>query len=225
VQVLQSTATRSFIQIRVPSVNLDTVVSFDNNFANFTETGNARTLEHVITFGLSYVSLGVWAHADEGPFRLPQNLTAYAFGFETPAAGMPTTGTALYSGTGTVRGLVLIPDGVHIGGTQLTGNASLTANFGNGSIAGAFTGMSANDGSSVTSWNDVSLNASIVAGTNFFNGTTQATTQPSTPYALKGTATGFVNGGFYGPNAENLGAIWSLRDGTGAAIGGVAAGR
>ena len=34
-----------------------------------------------------------------------------------------------------------------------------------------------------------------------------------------------INGGFYGPNAENLGAVWTLSngDGTGVAMGGVGA--
>jgi hypothetical protein len=82
-------------------------------------------------------------------------------------------------------------------------------------------------GSPTSAWNDVSVNASIAAGTNKFSGRTAVTSQGSTtsPYALKGSATGHIDGAFYGPNAQNLGAIWSLSDGTASAIGVVAAGR
>jgi hypothetical protein len=42
---------------------------------------------------------------------------------------------------------------------------------------------------------------------------------------LSGSATGHIDGGFYGPAAQNVGAIWSLSDGTTSVIGGIAARR
>jgi hypothetical protein len=36
---------------------------------------------------------------------------------------------------------------------------------------------------------------------------------------LSGGATGHIDGGFYGPNANELGAVWSLTDSGSMAIG------
>lgn len=72
-------------------------------------------------------------------------------------------------------------------------------------------------------WNDVSLNASIAPGTSRFSGSTAATSAPGTGFSLAGSATGHIDGAFYGPAAQNLGAVWSLSDGTGSAIGVIAA--
>jgi C-lobe and N-lobe beta barrels of Tf-binding protein B len=219
-----SSATSSIIRLFVPAINLQQVVTVPGNLAVPAGGGSigGGGKHDTFTYGLSYVSLGLWAHSDQGPFHRPESLTAYAIGYETPASAVPATGTAVYSGNGTVRGVVLLPQGVHVGGAELVGNASLTANFGTGSISGTFTGITADDGARVTPWNDISVNASIVAGTNGFNGTTQATTSPSAPYALRGTAAGSINGAFYGPNVENIGAVWSLSDGIASAVGGLA---
>jgi hypothetical protein len=100
------------------------------------------------------------------------------------------------------------------------GSASFSANFGSGQVTGNFTKMQA-PGSQA--WNDVSLTASISAGTNRFNGSTAATSAPGTPISLSGSATGQINGAFFGPAAQNLGAVWSLSDGSGSALGTVTA--
>ena len=73
-------------------------------------------------------------------------------------------------------------------------------------------------------WNDVSITANIAAGSNTFNGTTAAASAPGLPMSLSGSAVGKINGAFFGPAAQNLGAVWSLSDGTGSAIGTVVAG-
>ncbi len=70
---------------------------------------------------------------------------------------------------------------------------------------------------------DVSVAASIAAGTNKFNGSTAVTSAPPGPFSLNASASGSINGAFYGPAAQNLGAIWTLSDGTTSAIGGVVA--
>jgi hypothetical protein len=62
-------------------------------------------------------------------------------------------------------------------------------------------------------------------GTNRFRGATAVASTPSGLFTLSGTATGSITGAFYGPTAQNLGAIWTLSDGTTSAIGGVLAGR
>jgi hypothetical protein len=145
---------------------------------------------------------------------------------------MPTTGTADYSGAGTVHGVVIFPNAPGIqpatGTVLLVGDAHLSANFATGAITGGFTNVTTYDYFFPPSaWNDVSVNARIAAGTNKFGGSTADTSQLSTTssYTLKGSATGHIDGAFYGPSAQNLGATWSLSDGTASAIGVVAAGR
>jgi hypothetical protein len=76
-----------------------------------------------------------------------------------------------------------------------------------------------------TPWNDVSVNASIAAGTNKFTGTTAVTSVPEGMFSLNSSATGSINGAFYGPAAENLGAVWTLSDGKNSAIGAVSGNR
>jgi hypothetical protein len=103
-----------------------------------------------------------------------------------------------------------------------SGTPSISVNFGSGSVSGSFTQMRMSN--SLQPWNDVSVAGNIAMGTNKFSGTTAATSAPGTLMSLSGSATGSINGAFYGPAAQNLGAVWSLSDGTGSALGTVVAG-
>jgi hypothetical protein len=109
----------------------------------------------------------------------------------------------------------------------LQGDANLNVDFASGHVTGKLTNISANDPCSgyTSPWNDVSVNATLAPGTNKFGGSTGAASQPTSPFALKSTATGNINGAFYGPATNNLGALWTLTDGTLSASGGIAAAR
>lgn len=218
VTIVASSATSTSFQLVIPSVNINVSYTFDRGVGDSAFSG------------LSYVTLGLWQAAVAGNLT---SITALAFGYETPANAMPTTGTANYSGVGTVHGVVIYPLGV---GEQpaafavpLTGDAHLSANFATGAVTGGFTKITAEGDYDygASAWNDVSVNASIAAGTNKFSGSTAVTSPGSGigSVSLKGSATGHIDGAFYGPSAQNLGAIWSLSDGTASAIGTVAAGR
>ena len=179
--------------------------------------------------GLSYALLGEWGQREDHAGTL-QSVTEFIFGYETPASAMPTSGQASYNGQ--VEGTVFASVAGHIMQTILLyGSAGLSVNFSSDAITGAFTQMKlavvSSDGrpASPYPWNDVSVNASIATGTNKFSGTTAVTSAPQNPFSLQGSATGTISGGFYGPTAQNLGAIWTLSDGTASAIGGVAASR
>ena len=52
-----------------------------------------------------------------------------------------------------------------------------------------------------------------------FTGTTAATTSPGTVGSMSSSATGTFAGAFFGPSAQELGAVWTLHDGTSTAIG------
>lgn len=173
-------------------------------------------------FGLEYTALGAWLE----PTFTPPNTTGYfAFGYETPVSNVPTSGTGTYAGNGTVVGTVLRPDGDTVDEAVVGGDAALTADFGTGAISGTFTNMHSYTSTNTDVWNDVSVTGAIGAGTNSFSGSTQTTNAPAGHYALKDTATGHIDGDFYGPNADELGAVWTLSngDGTGSAIGAVGA--
>ena len=86
-----------------------------------------------------------------------------------------------------------------------------------------------------TPWNTVSITATISGiTTNTFLGATSTVAGPAAnPLSFAANATGKINGGFYGPTANEVGAIWTLYDpgtpanpGAGkAAFGGFAAGK
>lgn len=212
ITLVSSSTASSTYQISVPSIGVNTTIQ----------------MPPLSTSGLSYVALGSWAppSASGGV----SSFTEFAFGYETPPTSLPTTGTASFSGT--ARGTVFTP-GTAFVGTAVNGVAALSVNFGSGNITGAFTQMQyvnpANPGSSTAPnylpWNDVSVNAMIAAGTNQFSGSTGVTSTPGSPLSLKPSATGYINGLFYGPSAQSIGGIWSLSDGTSSVLGNVGAAR
>jgi hypothetical protein len=157
---------------------------------------------------------GGWWDYDDDVGRLGALVT----GYETPAAAVPTTGTATY--VGLAEGSVFLPGGNGAGNTHcacniftLTGNAAFTANFGTRNVSGSLTGMMAGS----AAWNDVAFNSTIAG--NAFSGTTSVTTAPGGPASMLANATGTVEGKFFGPAAQEAGALWTLFDGTNAAIG------
>ncbi|HEY6662885.1 MAG TPA: transferrin-binding protein-like solute binding protein [Sphingomicrobium sp.] len=156
---------------------------------------------------------GGWWDADDVVGRSGVFVT----GYETPAAAVPTTGSATYAGA--VQGTVLYP-GTSAGTTHcncvvetLAGNASFTANFGTRNVSGSLTSMTAGG----VPWNSVAFNSTITG--NSFSGTTSVTTTPAGPASLAPNATGTVEGRFFGPSAQEAGAVWTLFDGVKAAIG------
>ncbi len=196
--------------------------------AGQTQTAGTFTLS---TYGLNYAAFGVWT-STRGDFGTPSDMGAYTLGYLTPDAAVPTTGTATYTGTGTAYGVVVIPGGGSVNGARVSGDVSMDANFATGKISGALSNMRAGvdsmpipggtaNTSTTTPWNSVSLSADIAAGKNAFSGTTAASSAPTGTYSLKSTATGTVTGAFYGPLANEVGAVWTLSnpDGSGAAIG------
>jgi len=72
-------------------------------------------------------------------------------------------------------------------------------------------------------WNSVSLMGTISGGQNSFSGTSAVSSAPAGPFALNSSATGTFSGLFFGPSAQELGAVWTLFDGTNAAEGTIGA--
>jgi len=169
------------------------------------------------TSNLSWTTYGTWGvHVDIGA---PSTTSAaFVTGYRTPTGSVPTTGTATYLGS--VVGKVMRPDAGQENGvatTDLSGSATLQANFASASVTGSLTNMMAGS----LPWNSVSLLGTIAGGQ--FTGTSAATSAPANGLSLSGSATGTFSGMFFGPSAQELGAVWTLYDGTSAAIGSIGA--
>ena len=217
--VVSASASSSTVQLIIPSVNVN---------STFSTFGKLPFDLDGYTSGLSYVIMGEWGN----PF-IPlggqlQSVTEYVFGYETPSSSMPTTGSATFSGTAQASVFKTIGTDIQVTGLDgagAYGKAAFSVNFASGQVNGAFTNMQYWDGG-VTNlpWNDVSVTANIASGTNRFSGDTAAASAPAGVMSLSGSATGHIDGAFYGPAAQNLGAVWSLSDGSATAIGTVVAG-
>jgi hypothetical protein len=166
---------------------------------------------------------GVWDYWEGGTAR---HRGVFVTGYETPATAIPTTGSASY--TGQASGSVFFPITGSSGITPcecaevpISGVASFTANFGARSLSGSMTGMTAphpwDDTLPNVPWNDVAFSATIIGGR--FSGDAAVSNSPSGYASLGPNAVGSVDGKFFGPTAEEAGAVWTLFDGTRSAIG------
>jgi hypothetical protein len=227
----------STVHLVVPSVNLDQTLTLSTSLAPLLAQPELPTSggwdqsyiasrpnqDYVSVLGFSYVSLGVWLHSGSQNSTPQITFTAYAFGYETPAAAMPTTGSAIYGGN-VLGGLSLSPPaGLDANScvdcnSWLTGNATFSVDFASSKVSGAFIHMMNHGAGGALPWSDVSVVGSIAAGTNKFRGSTAISGPPS---AISGT--GRIDGAFYGPNANNLGGIWSVRGANWTALGAVGA--
>jgi hypothetical protein len=139
------------------------------------------------------------------------NRSVFVFGYETPAAAMPASGTATYSGLAEGTAFNALNQGATE--VKLSGNASFTADFGARTVTGSLTGMIAD----AAPWNSVAFSSQIAG--NGFSGSTSVTSAPAGAASLGINATGTLEGKFFGPSAQEAGAVWTLFDGAKAAIG------
>jgi hypothetical protein len=218
-------------KLNLPSINMSISGSLATDLAKTTTTTIAAASDgklSLTTGALSYMTFGNWSLKLTN-LGETSDAGGYIAGYTTPANAMPATGTAHYAGySDAVRGTVFITDGGSTINQPVTGGAQFDVDFAKGTVAGAFDNMSTirDDGGLNSGFNSIAVNANIATGTSTFSGTTAATTAPTgNIFVLKGNATGQISGGFYGPNANELGAVWTLRnpDGSGAAAGTVGA--
>ncbi len=193
--------------------------------ANLPSDGTTVTLSNgatavLNTHVLNYTSIGVWIYT---PSNAPSYIGRVLHGYQTPASAVPTSGSATYladntATNGWVFGNVFVPNGN--GGTTsagLNGQGSVGVNFATGTVTGSLTNMtaiaSASDGGLTTPWNNVTLTGTLSGAS--ISGNTQAGAAPSGAgvYGLSIGATGKFTGALYGPNGQELGAVWTLNDG------------
>ncbi len=222
VTALSTNANTSY-ELKIPHLGVDVTLQANAPQDTKLSNGTYAYLSTITTAGgtnyLDYAVLGAWNLNDTADQNYT-NTGFFVFGYQTPAAGMPTTGTATYSGTGNVYGEVIAPSaGGGATAATLTGDGSLTANFGTGAITGTLSNITANYNGANTAWNSVTITGAINAGASTFNGATSTPSAPATTYSLGAGATGTIRGGFYGPTAQQVAAVWTLSDGTKSALG------
>ncbi len=180
------------------------------------DLGSGKTLQLELSH-LNYVGYGAWT-ISTGPTLAGLKETAvFVTGYQTPNLAGSVYGYAVY--TGSVSGFVAAPNGSSWSQATLSGDVTLTANFGDDSISGSLTGMTATPpgGGSGQAWNSVDLSGSIVRTS--FSGTTSTEAASSGTFGLAANATGSFSGAFYGPGGAEAGAVWTLSDGAKSALG------
>src|SRR6185437_7823858 len=143
---------------------------------------------------LSYTSYGVWSQPGANPAS-----GAVAAVTQTPAAAMPKTGSASYTGgavgmatTGTTA-------------TALAGAFNATADFGHMTVVGGMTmNQTAADGTQ-SLYDSYAFNAAFTGGTAQFSGTVTAANNK----ALSGTTIGALSG----PQGQEIGGTFALQGG------------
>jgi len=200
------------IRLTIPSLDID--VTFMNPTID-TPLSEGRKLEMWLYSGLDYHGTTFWEVTD--PALDTRYISHFVIGRRTPAGDMPTSGGAEFEGN--LFGHVFTPGER----TSVRGSASLNVSFGTGAINGTVNNTSVGV---ITEpclcnlpWNNISVSGSITPGASEFSGTTAVTSSPANPYTLGSGATGFIDGAFYGPKANELGAVWSLQDGLSTAVG------
>jgi hypothetical protein len=141
---------------------------------------------------------------------------AFVYGYSTPAAVIPAQGRARHHGD--VRGTVISRSG----NVPLVGRGDLTIDFGNHTVNGSMKEMRQGviwDERAPFSnpFNDIAITATQSG--NRINGTASVTGAPNSTISLSAGASGHFNGELFGPAANELGAVWTLSDGTRSAVG------
>ncbi|GAO39867.1 hypothetical protein SCH01S_39_01520 [Sphingomonas changbaiensis NBRC 104936] len=163
---------------------------------------------------LSYVSYGAWQRSTDNGATVDFAQQFFVYGIRQ-GANQPSTGSASYATA--VDGIWSNPDGIY----RLAGSSSFTANFTNMTVAttldlqGTNTSSSISDVKSLGHFNGTGTIAALGGG---FSGTLTHQGTDGNGNTLNGT----FAGAFFGPQGQEVGYTFSLRDATGS--GGTAAG-
>jgi transferrin binding protein len=167
-----------------------------------TGSGSVRTFTYIVpsagVSGLRFSSLGVWDRADITTGVIGET-AAISFGSRTLGSDVPNTGTAKYQG-------FVLGNAIESAGQQFSiiGQAIATADFGARSISFVSTNSSKTDRATGVIAADAGYNLSgtlaYASGSNTLGGSLSTANGKSGPAA----------GAFYGPQAAEMGATFSL---------------
>jgi hypothetical protein len=157
-------------------------------------------------FTYTYVGGAFWQRTTETATRIDGQFDAMAYGVRTPASAVPRTGTGEYSVD--LIGVESLSNNV----VGVTGQGTLRVDFATGAVVttGAMTAP-------ISGPTNFSSEARLASNANSFTGTFR--------YWDFGEFTGTINGAFYGPAAQEVGAAYSARQGDGRAAVGLIIGR
>jgi hypothetical protein len=159
-------------------------------------TGSMVLAANPYAMGWEYQSFGIWNVES----AITPDIHAVSFGAPTPVSGIPTLGTATFSGK--LGGLYVSPLGQ---GALAFADVSVSADFSARTLGFSSTGTTTTRDLAVTA-PAPSLNLSgtltYAAGSGYFSGTLNN---------AGGTLSGTSSGQFYGPAAEELGGAFRLR--------------
>jgi hypothetical protein len=152
-----------------------------------------------------YVGSGFWQGTTQGSNTISGSLDAFTYGIITPAASVPRTGNASYAID--LLGTVSYADTP----ASLRGTGTLLAKFGTGEFVFNGNAQEVLPTGQVNGTLSFSSTGTIASSGNSFAGN----------FDLSGFAapTSSLNGRFYGPNASELGASWSIMSTNIAAVG------
>lgn len=137
--------------------------------------------------GFNYQSFGVWES------QVTSNLNNYSNGQVTPAAAVPGSGTASF--TGKLLGVYVSPAGTQ----EARANVRVDADFSSRSLA--FTSGNTSLQSGAMPYLDLKGTLTYAPGSASFTGTVKN---------AGGSMSGSSHGTFYGPKAEELGGVFDL---------------
>ena len=167
---------------------------------------------------LNYTMTGAWNAVNDGTAR-PVCTSMFVTGFQTPSANMPASGQATYLGNGTsgnVSGELYTLTSAAQTGTITGSSSSFTVNFGSGQVTGTLSGLMATPVSAAgvvgtpQNWNQINITGNLSGAA--LSGSTSTPSQPAGSLGFAANSTGTIGGALFGPNAQELGAVWSLQD-------------
>jgi len=150
---------------------------------------------------LSYTAVGAWLHLQSG---VPSLYYAVA-GIPTVASDMPRSGTANYQTS--IAGSVDNGSGVQMN-LDPTSSATFSANFGAGTVATTIHVAGQQNGLPPQDFGSFSGSGTIASGSPGFSGTLAPTASGSA------AVNGEFAGGFFGPQAKEMGYSWYLSGGS-----------
>jgi hypothetical protein len=213
------------LSVSVPALGISnttlTLRGANGGFGVYTaDLSGGRTFQLLFGHG-DNVTYGYWMLLDPATTGGYDSFAAFTSGYRTPSLAALAGAHATASYAGGATGVVFLPSGTTWKAANLTGSALLNVDFGAGTVAGAFQNVTATPAAGAnpaSPWNNVTFAGSI-AGTGFSGTATGSLpTQPG-EYQLGATATGHIDGAFYGSSANEAGAVWTLSDGSGSATG------
>lgn len=157
-------------------------------------------------FTYTYVGGAFWQRTVEEATAISGSFDAFAYGVRTPNSAIPRIGRAEYDVD--LIGIQTLPDNIF----GVTGQGTMQVDFGIGAVVTTGTLVSPIMGEAV-----FSSEARITSGSNAFSGTFR--------YYDFDSFTGSLNGAFYGPAAQEVGAAYAASGTNGSAAVGVIVGR